>query len=311
MLKPEKIAMLALCLTLVLLLCACGASAPAERVAQPHSSGENAPSARETAASAGIAGSGTEEDPWLVGSGDPGDVQAFLVDTALIITGSGRMMDFSDEALRPWNEAIGSVEQVSIFDEVTYIGENAFKDAGSRVDWLDIFLAETLNGIGKSAFEGANLSMSYLTIPEAVTEIGSRAFADCGVSNIDMGGIPAIEEDAFAGVDADVNYRSCSGWTEDTLQPYGGTLRYHQLFAFSYEQDFSTEKMSGECTMYIPEGEEYTYNAVDDLFEDGYHFVRFEVIEGDITIENPENPELTFTVTGDVKIRILFAPDKA
>lgn len=48
-----------------------------------------------------IQGSGTDEDPWLIGAGQADTVQAVLVENSLMVSGSGRMMDFPNPEMRP------------------------------------------------------------------------------------------------------------------------------------------------------------------------------------------------------------------
>lgn len=258
-----------------------------------------------------IKGSGTEEDPWLVGAENPGDVTVFIADGTLWVNGTGAMMDFDDLADRPWNDVVAEVEQVSVFDEVTRIGKNAFKGAGTEVYYLELgFFGEGFAEIGDSAFEGCNFNGGcVLTVPETVESIGARAFADSGITEVHFDGVPAIAEDAFAATEAVFNVRSGSAWDESNMLPYGGETSYKWLYTFDCVEDYGTEDISGRFAMYIPEGEVCEYNAEDYVAEEGYHFVRYEVVEGDYEIAEPENPVLAIELTCNVVVKIVYAAD--
>lgn len=266
---------------------------------------------KETAESAALQGEGTEENPWLVGKENAEDVTVFIVDGTLWVDGTGAMKDFDDPAERPWNDMVADVEQVSVFGEVSRIGKNAFCGAGTNVYYLDAgFFCEGLTEIGDSAFEGCNFNGNcVLTLPETVESIGARAFADSGITDVHFDGVPAIAEDAFAGTEATFHVRSGSAWDEENMLPYGGETSYKWLYAFDYVEDYGTEDISGQGTMYIPEGEVYDYNAEDYVAEEGYHFVRYEVVEGDYEIAEPENPVLAIELSGNVSVKIVYAAD--
>lgn len=264
-------------------------------------------------ASDGTSGEGTEENPWLVGAENPGDVSVFITEGTLWVNGTGAMKDFDDPADRPWNDAIANVEQVSVFDAVSRIGKNAFKGAGTgaEVYYLELgFFSEGLTEIGDSAFEGCNFNgCCVLTIPETVESIGARAFADSGISEVHFDGVPAIAEDAFAGTEATFFVRSGSAWDESNMLPYGGETSYTWLYAFDYVEDYGTEDITGQGTIYVPEGEVCEYNAEDYVAEEGYHFVRYEVTDGDYEIAEPENPVLSIELNCNVAVKIVYAAD--
>lgn len=268
---------------------------------------KNAAGSAETA----VSGSGTEDDPWLVGAGENKEsVQAFVIDGVLWINGSGAMMDFENEADRPWNTIIAEVNQISIFDEVSRIGKNAFKDAGTKADSLELGIYAPVEVIGESAFEGCCFTdCSIITIPESVKEIQSRAFAANGLKTVYIDGVPTVSEDAFAGVNAEFFIRNNCAWDESNMLSYGGEISYHLLYAFDYIEDYGTEDISGEGTVYVPEGEVFEYNAEDYLSEEGYHFEKYEVMSGNLVIENAKNPALSVMLTEDVAVRIVYAAD--
>ncbi len=98
------------------------------------------------------------------------NIYAEIVDGDLIISGSGRMYDFTEDAPPP----LGAAEDV-IFDEgITYIGNYAFHDADISGK---VILSNTVQTIGYGAFSGSRLTafISY----SGLKEIGYCAFYGC------------------------------------------------------------------------------------------------------------------------------------
>ena len=264
------------------------------------------------AASDEIKGSGTEEDPWLCGATADDDVRVFVIDNSLWINGTGRMMDFEELEARPWNGVIGDIIGINIFDELQYVGKNAFKGAGANADCVDLYLGDGIGAIGDSAFEGANFTdntdgfefSTIITLPESVGSIGARAFADSELGELYINGAPAVADDAFSGNTCKVYTRNGSGFDR---QAYGGELEYVTLYAFNIVEDYGTDEISSESTMYIPENSEELYNAQDYCADENYGFIRYEVVDGDFEISDPTNPELNIRLTGDVQVKIIYA----
>lgn len=98
-------------------------------------------------------GSGTADDPWLVGhpdnDGGPSSVTAVLDNGTLTISGEGRMVDGSNFYTTLWNS---STAKVVIEYGVTHIGGYAFYYC---------------------------TGLTSVTIPNSVTSIGDCAFYDC------------------------------------------------------------------------------------------------------------------------------------
>ena len=257
-------------------------------------------------AAAATAGAGTEEDPWLIGAGTPESVMAYMIDEfTLWIDGEGDMADFTYPTDRPWNDLIADVEDIFVGDGVTGIGANAFYGAGRDVDYFDWFCPESVTRIGAGAFENAHFTeANILNIGENVTEIGSRAFAGSGLARVDMMGHPAVAADAFAGVTAEVYTVYEGEWSEEEKQSFGGELTYKNLYRFDYEEDFGTPDQTGSGCLYLPEGESYTYNAQD--YYDDCLFLRWEVLEGDLEIADPTDPELELLLTGNVRVKACY-----
>lgn len=260
-----------------------------------------------------IAGSGTEEDPWLCGYTADDDVRVYIVENSLIVDGDGEMMNFDVPNDRPWHKQIGDITDISVFGALKYIGVNAFKGAGANLEeeYVYLFLSDGIEAIGASAFENVKLSFDVddfhfseiVTIPESVARIDMRAFADTHPDEIYIDGDPEVADDAFAGNTSTVYVRNGSGFSQDQ---YGGELTYKTLYAFNYEDDYGTDELTGAGTEYIPEGETATYDANSYVNDENYEFDHYEVIAGDIQIADPTDPELSFAMTGDVSIKIVY-----
>ena len=89
----------------------------------------------------------------------------------LVISGEGKMNDYSKSSL-PWRQEL--VHSVEISEGITYIGSNALN--GSKIQVLN--LPSTLQEIGKSAFANCK-KMATATLPYGLTSIGESAFEDC------------------------------------------------------------------------------------------------------------------------------------
>lgn len=97
---------------------------------------------------------------------------------------------------------------------------------GSSVKY--VHLPDSLEWIPIGAFESS--ALETVLIPASVTDIGYNAFTDCtDLRQIRFqGDVPAINMDAFVGVEADAYYPADNEtWTEEVLLPYGGNLTWH------------------------------------------------------------------------------------
>ena len=258
-------------------------------------------------------GSGTEEDPWICGNTADDDVRVYIVESSLIVDGDGEMKNYDDPADRPWHKQIGDISDISIFGALKYIGKNAFNGAGANLgdEYVYLFLSDGIEAIGESAFEDVKFSFDsddfhfseIITIPESVVRIDASAFANSHPDEIYINGAPEVIESAFEGNTSTVYVRNGSGFE---CLPYGGELTYKTLYAFNYEDDYGTDEITGAGTEYIPEGETATYDANSYISDESYVFDHYEVVSGDIQIADPANPELSFVITGDVSIKIVY-----
>ena len=91
----------------------------------------------------------------------------------LTITGKGKMYDYSIVNKAPWSKS--DIKRIIIGDDVTTIGEDAFRDCSALTS---VTIPNSVTTIGKSAFEGCR-TLTSVTIPNSVTTIGVYAFFYC------------------------------------------------------------------------------------------------------------------------------------
>ena len=82
-------------------------------------------------------------------------------------------------------------------DEITKIGNGAFKDIGNLAS---ITIPDSVTSIGSNAFNGCS-NLTSITIPDSVKSIGSEAFRNCtSLTSITIGkGVTSIGKNAFSG----------------------------------------------------------------------------------------------------------------
>ena len=134
----------------------------------------------------------------------------------LIFTGDGNMYDYTYRR-RPWDKFCDSIQQVSIPEGVTSVGDYAFylchslssitmPNSVTRIGERAFYSCESLNSIslsnslayiGNSAFYSC--SFASITLPESVTNIGEGAFYMCdSLVTINIpDGITSIENRTF------------------------------------------------------------------------------------------------------------------
>lgn len=254
---------------------------------------------------------GTEENPWQCGATDADAVCAFLMDDSLWINGSGRMADYEDLSERPWNDVADRISGVYIFDSLDYVGKNAFKAVGGENDagYVDLFLSSGIVEIGESAFEGVFFGDDAYLSFSGTEVIGARAFADATFGTAYFYTNPtAVAADAFAGVTANVYTVFDPAHPEAEPLAYGGTLTHKLLYTVAYTEDYGTEDVSGCGSWSVPEDELFEVE-LESSSED-YHFVRYEVISGDLAVTDPTNPEISAKLTGNVELVIVYAANE-
>ncbi len=128
-------------------------------------------------------------------------------DGILQISGTGVMYDYSvaESNYAPWYETRTSIKQIEIGDEITYIGDNAFYMCNKATK---VVLPSMLTSVGEQAFYGctattiatADVTVTGLTLPEGVTEVGAGAFKESRLNEVVLpDSLTYIPEDMFSG----------------------------------------------------------------------------------------------------------------
>ena len=102
-------------------------------------------------------------------------------DSVLTISGIGTMTDWSYyNSHAPWYSYRSNIKTIVIKDNVTSIGDGAFKDCTSLTS---VTIGNSVTRIGSSAFCNCT-SLASIEIPNSVTSIGDYAFSGCsGLTN--------------------------------------------------------------------------------------------------------------------------------
>ena len=119
-----------------------------------------------------------------------------LENGTLTISGTGAMEDYSPYFLAPWFSYGLELENVTIDNGVTSIGDYAFSNC---MELSSITIPDSVTSIGDYAFSGC-MELSSITIPDSVTSIGTGVFWDCyGLSSITIpDSITSIGEATFS-----------------------------------------------------------------------------------------------------------------
>lgn len=103
-----------------------------------------------------------------------------ISDFSLTISGAGDMIDYSAFYLVPWVERSSQITTISLSDEMTHIGDNAFNYCPY---FTQITIPESVTSIGKYAFAHCT-GLSTITIPSGVESIGTDAFEGSNIPEI-------------------------------------------------------------------------------------------------------------------------------
>lgn len=133
----------------------------------------------------------------------------------LTITGNGPMPDYEHSNKTPWADYRLDIKAIVLEEGITHAGDYAFQYCSNN---LTLSLPSTLESIGDHAFasgaagdsltlpEGLKTigkdafqtnSLSTVTFPASVTEIGEGAFSGAGLSEVYIEGNPTYGEGAF------------------------------------------------------------------------------------------------------------------
>ncbi len=156
---------------------------------------------------------------------------------ALDISGSGDMIDFSENDERPWDRYTGRIKSVNIGKEVGSIGDHAFEGSSLR----SVFIPSDVVSVGKYAFNKC-LKLETVQFEDGgrLRTIGDSAFRDCEklVTLVFGNGISLEKVGAYA-------FYGC-GIKDVTVPP---SLREIPIFAFSSCNDLSRVKFSEDGSL--------------------------------------------------------------
>lgn len=93
----------------------------------------------------------------------------------LVISGTGRMENYTDPTKAPWISHSDSIKKVTIENGVTSIGRWAFANCSA---FTEIALPESLTAISYGAFEGC-AGLTSIELPNSLTSINYGAFMGC------------------------------------------------------------------------------------------------------------------------------------
>ncbi|MBQ3419724.1 MAG: leucine-rich repeat protein [Erysipelotrichaceae bacterium] len=124
-------------------------------------------------------GDKTIEAKWnylVVKSGECGSNATYKIfaDNSITITGSGNIYNYSIDSA-PWYGYRNTIENVVIGNDITSIGNYAFRGCSSLTS---ITIPSSAKTIGNYVFSGCS-SLTSITIPDSVTSIGNYAFQGC------------------------------------------------------------------------------------------------------------------------------------
>ncbi|MBR3835988.1 MAG: leucine-rich repeat protein [Clostridia bacterium] len=131
-------------------------------------------------------------------SGECGNSATWMFDFEtgeLIISGKGKMTDYSSSSPAPWDEYRSSIKKITVESGVTTIGNDTFFGCENLEE---VILPEGLTKIGNTAFRDCT-ALKNITIPDSVTSFGYYAFYGCtGFEEFVVGnGVKTIGNHAF------------------------------------------------------------------------------------------------------------------
>ena len=118
-------------------------------------------------------------------------------DGTLIISGTGRISNYSYDNNAPWYSCRAYIKRVVIQQGVRAIGDQAFYYCENLTS---VTIPDSVTSIGGSAFSGCS-GLTSVTIPDGVTSIGDYAFSDCsGLTSVTIpSSVTSIGDGAFSG----------------------------------------------------------------------------------------------------------------
>ena len=117
----------------------------------------------------------------------------------LVITGKGKMPDYSYASVMPWDSFADTITDVTVENGVESIGVYAFYQ---HTNMTSVSIADSVKSIGKVAFSRCS-KLERIIIPSSVEIIGEGAFRYCnGMTSVIVSeGVKLIEANAFSDCD--------------------------------------------------------------------------------------------------------------
>ena len=251
---------------------------------------------------------GSDLYPWPIGATAGDTVCASYYDGMLYIMGEGSMMDFENTADRPWDLVAADISMIFVSDSVQNIGKNAFRGCGPEVcdeyNCVSLFVSsDSFTEIGESAFEGIGL-IDRMDMPETLTKIDSRAFADTKLVEITFYGPECeIADDAFAGTEAKAFDTSKNSWSEEARLDYGGSITWSRVFFLTINLFVDGEEY-GNVVYYMHDFEEFDIDISEEIYD--CEFVGLEVVSGDFTVNDPTDSIISGVISSDIVLNASF-----
>ena len=146
----------------------------------------------------------------------------------------------------PWYSQRNKIKKVVIENEVTNIGDNAFKDCS---DLISITIPNSVTSIGSYAFEEC-YSLTSVTIPNSVTSISENTFYGCySLTSVTIpNSVTSIGRNAFG---------RCSGLTSITIPNSVTSIGYQSFYSCSGLTSITIPNSVtsiGDCAFYMCSG---------------------------------------------------------
>ena len=248
-------------------------------------------------------------------SGNFGDNDAFQwtisTDGTLLITGAGDMPDLEINT-QPWRIYRAYITKVILADGVTSIGNAAFMGCTNLVQ---AELPDSVISIGQSAFSGCT-ELTLTQLPDNLTSIGDYTFNSCiklaitkipatvtSIGDNGFGNCQSLHELAFTRDPAPtLGTNVFTGCSNLTLRIPDGATGYDSanwptdLFGYDIVVHAETGGTASASPSFAKNGTRIT---VFQEADSGYRFIGWNVISGNVTIDNNQftMPAQPITIT--------------
>lgn len=115
--------------------------------------------------------------------GTDGKIQWELSAGTLVISGKGKMRDYTDAHMAPWFDSASAIKRIVVKEGITSIGDLAFYNCDKA---LFVALPESVTKIGNRAFKNC-FSLVGIRLPKSLEAIGEASFEACtALKSLDM-----------------------------------------------------------------------------------------------------------------------------